>query len=397
MIKNFWTALLLILLVAGCGQEENAPTQSQAPVSETEKPSVHLEKGSFENLKGWKKDKSEEAFHAFALSCRAINKMKAPFIGNAEIKIPTDVYQQICRKSQNIRPKDFKKFIEANFTPYLITYNGSSEGKFTSYYEAEINAAYEKNEKYAFPVHGKPADLIEFNPKDFDPSLPSKRLVGRVENQKLVPYYTREEIITKGINAPVILWGDSYVDIYIMQIQGSALAALDDGRKIRISFADTNGREFKGIGGILLARGVLKPGEASMGKIKQWLKNNPQIADKYLNENQRYVFHRLSGAEGPIGAMGLPLTAGRSLAVDKAYVPLGCMLWLETTGPSGEKIEKLVAAQDIGGAIKGAIRGDYFWGSGGDDVLALAGKMNAKGRYFILLPKAMDKEAENGD
>lgn len=217
--------------------------------------------------------------------------------------------------------------------------------------------------------------------------MPSRRLVGRVEGQKLVPYYTRREIVSGTFDAPVILWADSYVDIYVMQIQGSAVARLDDGSDVRIGFADTNGREFKGIGSILLENKLIPPGQASMGNIKRWLKENAAAALDHMNDNKRYVFHRLVEAEGPIGALGVPLTAGRSLAVDKRYIPLGVPLWLETTGPHHEKIEKLVMAQDIGGAIKGGVRGDYFWGSGDDSVLELAGKMNSKGRYFILLPK----------
>lgn len=190
--------------------------------------------------------------------------------------------------------------------------------------------------------------------------MPSRRLVGRVEGQKLVPYYTRREIVSGTFDAPVILWADSYVDIYVMQIQGSAVARLDDGSDVRIGFADTNGREFKGIGSILLENKLIPPGQASMGNIKRWLKENAAAALDHMNDNKRYVFHRLVEAEGPIGALGVPLTAGRSLAVDKRYIPLGVPLWLETTGPHHEKIERLVMAQDIGGAIKGGVRGDYF-------------------------------------
>ena len=124
-----------------------------------------------------------------------------------------------------------------------------------------------------------------------------------------------------------------------------------------------------------------------MDKVKKWLQDNPQKAIRYMNENPRYVFHRLIGASGPLGAMGTPLAAGRSLAVDKNFVPLGALLWLDTTAPDGKPIRKLVNAQDVGGAIKGAIRGDYYWGSGGDDILELAGKMNSAGSYYILLPK----------
>lgn len=172
-----------------------------------------------------------------------------------------------------------------------------------------------------------------------------------------------------------------------MQIQGSAVATLPDGRTVRISYADNNGHPFKGIGSILLEKGYIKLGEATMGNIKKWLKANPKIAAREMRENKRFIFHRISRADGPIGAHGVPLHAGRSLAVDRRYIPLGSLIWLETTGPDHEKIEKLVVAQDIGSAIKGPIRGDYFWGSGKDDVLEKAGKMNSAGRYFILIPQ----------
>lgn len=131
-----------------------------------------------------------------------------------------------------------------------------------------------------------------------------------------------------------------------------------------------------------------------MSQIKKWLEENPNQAKENLQENHRYIFHKLSNAEGPIGAQGVALHAGRSLAVDKKYIPLGSLLWLETTGPNKETIKKLVIAQDIGSAIKGIVRGDYFWGSGDDEILEQAGKMNSKGRYFILLPKEIEKDYE---
>lgn len=171
-----------------------------------------------------------------------------------------------------------------------------------------------------------------------------------------------------------------------MQIQGSAVATLDNGQMVRISYADNNGHRFVGIGGLLLQKGLLKKGEASMDKIRDWLKEHPDIAEVNMNENPRFIFHRISDASGPIGALGVPLTAGRSLAVDTDFVPLSSLLWLQTTDPDGKPLQKLVTAQDIGAAIKGAIRGDYFWGHG-QQALQQAGRMNAQGRYYILLPK----------
>lgn len=369
-----------VLFLASCGQEEPA---APAPVS-----GLKLEKAAFSDLNGWNDDNQAEAFEAFRLSCKSIVKSKSEFLGNAEIKIKTADYQKICGKAAKIAPQDFRRFVEDNFVPYAVTFDGSQTGKFTAYYEPLIHVSYTKDGTYKYPIHAKPTDLIEFNPRDFGQSMPSKRLLGRVEGQKLVPYFSRKDILSGKGKIQTLLWADSFVDVFVMHIQGPAVAVFPDGSRIRISYADTNGREFKGIGSILLKHGELKPGEASMGNVKKWLLAHPEKALKYMNENQRYVFHQLIGASGPLGAMGLPLTAQRSLAVDKSYVPLGSLLWLETTAPGNRPIRKLVNAQDVGGAIKGAIRGDFYWGSGGDDILELAGKMNAAGSYYILMPKS---------
>lgn len=388
MTKQLLHVFICLLLLTGCPQKK-AKEKEGKPL-----PGIELQKSSFEQLDGWAEDSAEDAYPAFAKSCSAIEGRKGDYLGAAEIKIPLSAYQEICRRFTTVTPSVFKQFIEQNFTPYLVTFEGKSEGKFTSYYEAELHASRTKSEKYKYPIYGKPADLIEINPRDFDPALPSRRLVGRVVNQKLVPYYTRSEILSAEFAAPVILWADSYVDIYVMQIQGSAVAKLDDGSRLRIAYADNNGRAFKGIGSILLGKGLISPGEASMGGIKRWLKKQGKAAYAHMNENERFVFHRLSMMDGPVGALGVPLTAGRSLAVDKTMIPLGSLLWLETTGPAQERLHRLVAAQDIGGAIKGAVRGDYFWGSGGDEILELAGKMNSDGRYYILLPKSEEAAAQ---
>ena len=251
---------------------------------------------------------------------------------------------------------------------------------------AAVRASRQRNGTYKYPIYGLPEDLLEINLRDFDPSLPPRRLIGRIEENRIVPYYTREYIENNPLRAPVLLWGDNAVDILIMQIQGSAVAELDDGSKIRIAYAGSNGHPFKGIGSILLEKRLIKPGQASMGEIRKWLNLNFDKAYPHLLENKRFIFHRLSDAPGPVGAQGVALEAGRSLAVDRSFIPLGALLWLQTSGPDKKPLHRLVVAQDIGSAIKGAVRGDYFWGSGSEG-LEFAGRMNAKGHYYILLPK----------
>lgn len=385
--------LLSFLLLLGCDQQPAAPEKEKTPPPlATALSAVKLEPVTFNDLPGWPQDKMTDAYHAFALNCSALNKSNKPHLGNAAVAVDANLMRKICADFAENPRQDFKEFIRQNFKPYLVTEAESPTGKFTSYFESVIHASRNRDERFKFPIYGQPVDLIEFNPTDFDSSLPSRRLVGRLEGQKLVPYYTRSEIMEPEYSdkAPVILWADSYVDVYVMQIQGSAVAELDDGSKVRVGFADTNGRPFKGIGSILLEKKLLKPGQASMGYIKKWLNENFAEAYAHMNQNQRFVFHRLIEEDGPIGAMGVPLTAGRSLAVDRRYIPLGSLLWLNTTDGSREPIRKLVFAQDIGGAIKGVVRGDYFWGSGGDDVLEHAGKMNSAGSYYILLPKQQE-------
>ncbi len=379
--------LLLVACLSACFFERRTPP-SAVIGAET---GIELQPVSFSQLKNFHHDNLQEAIPAFAKSCEAI-AAQPDILQKSQIKITPEDYLRICRKFSSAditTAAQMREFVQENFQPYLVLQNLNADGRFTSYYEAELNASRQKRGKYKYPIYGRPNDLLEINLRDFDNTLPDKRLLGRVQNNKVIPYYTRAEIERDGVNAPVILWGDDAVDIYLMQIQGSAVAMLDDGSSVRIRYADNNGHNFVGIGSILLKKGLLKPGEGSMDKIRDWLKANPQMAQVNMDENPRFIFHRISDADGPVGALGVSLTAGRSLAVDNSYIPLGSLLWLETTAPDNEPLQKLMLAQDIGGAIKGAVRGDYFWGHG-EEALLSAGKMNAAGRYYILIPRGSE-------
>lgn len=371
--------MLFVLLVSCKGSEQKQ-----------EAGQFELQKSSFLSLNGWKKDDFSLFDKSLKNVCKSLIKKNQKSLRSEHLEYSLKEYQTHCRKILEISDRQgLKRYIEDNFEPYLVTFNGQPQGKFTSYYEATLKASRERGGKYIYPIYGKPKDLVEINLRDFDASLPNQRLVGRVKNGKLVKYYTRAEIDNGQLDAPVILWGDNEVDIYIMQIQGAAVAELPNGEEVRVAYADNNGHKFRGIGSILLEKGLIKPGEASMPQIRQWLNENGESAKKNMLLNERFIFHKIVSAEGPIGAMGLPLVAGRSMAVDRAYIPLGSMMWLETTAPDGDKLQKMVMAQDVGSAIKGAVRGDYFWGHG-EEALAEAGRMNARGQYFILLPKGAE-------
>lgn len=383
--------LVALLCVVSCRGDQTHP---QAVIGSQS--GISLQMAEFSELKGFADDRLSETAPAFAKSCEIILK-NPKSLNQGAVKIDAASYQAVCRNFLEQKPQtdeEMRQFVQTNFKPYRVLYNLNPKGRFTSYYEAEIKASKHKHGKYAYPVYGRPQDLIEVNLRDFDKSLPDRRLVMRVENQKGKPYYTRAQIEQTNMNAPVILWADDPVDIFLMQIQGSAVAALDDGSFVRVSYADNNGHTFVGIGSVLLKKGLLKPGQASMDKIRDWLKANPQQAKINMAENPRFIFHRLSDADGPVGAMGATLTAGRSMAVDPAYMPLGSLLWLETSAPDGTPLHKMMAAQDIGGAIKGAVRGDYFWGHG-EEALLSAGKMNSAGQYYILIPKSAEIQVDD--
>jgi membrane-bound lytic murein transglycosylase A len=383
---------ILIFLLTACPQKEEQQKEEQKieEVAGEALIEIDLQPAAFDELQNWRNDNLMEMLPLLKKNCERVAKVNTEWLGNSAVEVDANLYKNICQKLDGEKfenSTEVRQFLEDNFEPFLVLCNGESEGKFTSYYESEISASFEKSEKYRFPVYGRPNDMYEIVLKDFDETLPQKRLVGRVEGKKIVPYYERSYIENNGIDAPVLMWGDSLVDIHVMQIQGSAVAKMDDGKKVRVGYADNNGLPFRGIGSVLLEKKVLPAGKANMLAIKKWLKENPEKAREFMQENRRYIFHRIVDDTGPIGAFGVPLQAGRSMAVDREFIPLGSLMWLETFAPNGEAINKLVAAQDIGSAIKGAVRGDYFWGSGGDDVLEAAGSMNSKGRYFILLPK----------
>ena len=374
--------LLTFFLLFSCG--ENQDNQNLKKIEDLE-----LLPQSFDSFTDWNNDNVSQAVEAFKLSCPKILQEKGQYLGKSKIKILADAYKDACKVLPLYKPEQYREFIEKNFIPYAAVYKGSEKGKFTSYYEMTFNASLEKSNKYPYPIYNRPADLLEVNLQDFDEYLPNKQIVGRLVGQKLVPYYSREEINNMGsyLRATPIMYAENIIDTFILQIQGSGVAILDDGSMQRVSYAANNGHKFKGIGSILLDNGEIDKKDANMFSIKQWLNKNLHKAVKYMNENPRYVFHRKVVGEGPLGAQGVALTAGRSLAVDTDYIPLGSLLWLETFYPDKGDLGKLVVAQDVGSAIKGPIRGDYFWGTGGDDVLKMAGSMNSGGRYFILVPK----------
>lgn len=348
------------------------------PPKPTEKP---LQPASWEELPGWGEDDPGAAFAAFSSSCGRLARQ-------AE-------WKPLCAAAPTAPAGDagaLRAWIEARFEPWaLVNPDGSRSGLITGYYEPVLKGSRQKSREFPQPVFGPPDDMVVVDLADLYPELKHLRLRGRLDGRKLIPYYSRAEWGTQESkrSQEALLWLADPIDFFFMQIQGSGQIELADGSRVRLNYADQNGHPYRSIGRWLIDQGELKLEQASMQGIKAWAKANPSRLDELLNTNPSLVFFREIPAtgSGPQGAMGLPLTPERSLAVDPRHVPLGVPVWLATTQPNSEQaLTRLMVAQDTGGAIRGVVRADFYWGSGAE-AGRQAGKMRQQGRMWLLLPR----------
>ena len=284
---------------------------------------------------------------------------------------------------------EISNFLQTHLDVYsLRSAEGSSDGLITGYYEPVYPGSLKPTQAANVPIYGVPSDLIVVNLDSIYPELKGKRLRGRLEGRVLKPYDTAETINSNGLNAPVLAWLTDPMDLQFLQIQGSGRVQLDNGRQLRIGYADQNGHPYKPIGRWLVEQGELKKQDVTMGTIHAWAMANPQRVHEMLASNPSYVFFTQNpdSNEGPRGSLNVPLTAGYSVAVDRKVIPLGSLLWLSTTRPDGTPLVRPVAAQDTGGAITGEVRADLFWGTG-DAAGHLAGDMKQQGQIWMLWPK----------
>ncbi len=353
---------------------------------------------AFADLPGWADDRHAEALAAFLGGCKAVK--------------PDKPLAAACAAARGVPAGDdaaARAFWESRFEPVeLSNGNGTTDGLITGYYEPVIRACRARKPDCAAPIHGVPDDLITVDLAAIDPDLKGKRLRGRLDGRKLVPYASRAEIEARNGNggdtraagsarpdgksplpAPVLAWAADAVDVFFMQVQGSGRLQMDDGSVMRLGYADQNGHPYKPVGRSLVERGALSKEGVSMQSIRDWLAANPAERNTVLATNPSYVFFRElpPSDDGPIGSLGVPLTAARSIAVDVNAVPLGSPVWLATTDPDdGSPIRRLMAAQDTGGAIRGTVRADLFWGRG-DAAAGKAGRMQQPGRMWLLRPR----------
>ena len=386
------------LVLAGCGTVKEplaaicpaCPVCQQCPVPPGVAPSLPPAKPMqlvrWSDLPGWQEDALTEALPALLQSCRALAS-----------RPQWALWRTACDEAKGLAGADsakLRQFFEARFEPYLMTNpDATNNGLITGYYEPLLRGSRTRTASFAQPVLGVPPDLLTIDLSDVLPDLKNMRLRGRLQGNKVIPYYSRADIVgrEKDYADRVLLWVDDAIELFFLQIQGSGRVKLPDGRLVRIGYADQNGHPYQSIGRVLIERGDLKPEQASMQGIQSWARANPDKLNDLLNSNPSYVFFREvpskgKDSEGPQGALGVPLTPGRSIAVDPRHVPLGAPVFLATTQPnSSAPLRRLMLAQDTGGAIRGVVRADFFWGFG-NEAGSQAGRMKQQGQMWVLLP-----------
>lgn len=366
---------------------------SCAPSLEKLEVPLVLKGADFSDLKGWSNDDFKGAETAFSRSCsRILKRGSGEKFGPLKQAGTIGDWQVICRDFKALRmpsTNTLRAFFESRFRPYQVQAGREYKGLFTGYYEASLRGSRVRSNRYNIPLYQRPDDLVMVHLGEFRDDLKGVRIAGRVRGGTLKPYESREEIVNGDWphNDKVLVWVDNAVDAFFVQIQGSGVIQMADGSVMRIGYAGQNGHVYFAIGRELVHRGELEKDEVSLQSIRAWLESNPREADAVMNTNKSYVFfHELKGA-GPLGAEGVALTAGRSLAVDRTLLSYGVPIWLDAEPPkAGEpSIQRLMIAQDTGGAIQSPVRGDVFWGYG-PEAEALAGAMKSEGRYWVLLP-----------
>ncbi len=396
------TAILLAALVAGCAtvapppeSVAPAPPAAAPPVTPAPPPSLPAQylPATWAMLPGWSEDTVGAAWLAFRAGCAAL-------INNPATRA---TWQGACTAATSVDPASHtavRAFFELHFSPYQVrAADGRDAGLVTGYYEPLLAGSRTRTARFSVPLYAAPDDLLTVDLAALYPELKDKRVRGRIDGRRVVPYWPRTDIEngTAPVAGKALVHVENAVEAFFLQIQGSGRVTLADGSVIRVGYADQNGHPYRSIGRLLIERGELTLERASMQGIRDWGRRNPEKLPALLNENPSYVFFRevpapvpgsLEAAiDGPIGALGVPLLRERTIAVDPRSIPLGAPVFLDTTWPlTSRPLQRLVLAQDTGGAIRGAVRADFFWGFG-EAAGREAGRMRQEGRMWLLWPK----------
>ena len=339
---------------------------------------------AWDKVPHWQQDQQQRAWPALLQSCK--KTAKRPH------------WDKICAQAGGMpAPEDAesaRRFFQQWFQPHQIRGSGGSKkGLITGYYEPLLFGSYEKTDRYRYPLYGRPDSLLIIDLGERFPDLKNARLRGRVIGNKVIPYFSRADIEADRslLEGNELLWLDDQNAVFFLHIQGSGRVQLPSGKVVGVGYSDQNGHPYKAIGKVLVDQEQLKLEEVSLFSIKRWLEQNPDQAEQVLNANPSYIFFVLRDdpGSGPIGSLNVPLTGGRSLAIDPRLIKLGAPVWLITHYPGDpeQPLHRLVMAQDTGGAIKGNVRADLFWGNG-DVAEQAAGTMKSKGEMIVLLPRS---------
>ena len=353
---------------------------------------ITLTKIPFTQLPGWDEADIKKSLVAFQTSCKTFLK-QAPThpVGSQHINLLAKDWHPACRAALSIHSMyavTARAFFEKWFDPIEFAKLKPIHGLFTGYYMPQLKGNLTRTEKYNTPIYGLPSDLHHIT------TTPTK---------KSGDYYTRAEIDNGALvkKAPVIAWINSPVERLFLEIEGSGVIQLSNGKNLYLGYAGENGAPYTSIGNVLIKKGILTKDNASKPVIKRYLESQPKQGNTILNKNKSFVF--FEDLKQPIaqGVKGMTLTPGYSLAIDKKWIPMGAPLWLTTTVPNQKndnesQFQRLMIAQDTGGAINGLMRGDIYWGSG-EKATYLGEHMKNEGRYWLLLPKeAIHRLAKSG-
>lgn len=362
---------------------------------------------SFSDLPGWDADDLSRTLPALHRSCdRILTFPRDRRIPGARIGGRARDWEAACQDILLVNDGPaLRTVLREHFQPLEVSASGEPMGVFTGYYETMLHGSEQKSERYHVPLYLRPPELVSVDLGTFRADLKGRRIAGEVKNGKLIPYADRAEITGGALKGRdlELLWVDDAVDAFFLHIQGSGRVQMPDGSLRMVGYHDQNGHPYYAIGRTLIAEGEVAVKDMSMQAIRAWLADNPARMNELMNQNKSFIFFRdLGESDGPFGSAGVPLTARRSLAVDRRHLPLHAPVWLATSHPNPDDqaapavpFNHLMVAQDTGGAINGEIRGDVFWGFGREAEL-IAGPMNNPGRYWLLLPKALALKAVEG-
>jgi membrane-bound lytic murein transglycosylase A len=424
--RLFLLALLGIAL-AGCSTIESeippeesgaAPAGASAPAAEAplvvprlsslpDTPARPLagryQRVSYADIPGWRDDDLARFWPVFLHNCKGLMRPTSGSLAMPARATPR-AWQPVCAAAIDParRPvagdaESVRRFLQTWLQPWrLLAQDGKPAANMvTGYYEPLVRGSRRQGGLNQWPLYTPPKDLLTVDLGSIYPELAGKRVRGKLEGKRVVPYDTRAELENPGRRPPVLVWLSDPVDNFFLQVQGSGRVLLTDGpdagKTIRVAYADHNGQPYVSIGRWLVDKGELPPDQASMQGIRAWAQRHPQRVREMLDANPAVVFFKeepvIDPEAGPRGAYGLPLTARRSIAVDASFVPLGTPVFLQTTWPASDRpLDRIVFAQDTGTAIRGAARADFYWGYG-DAAGQWAGRMKQRGQMWVLWPK----------